>query len=164
MRLRLSAHNGRELEFLTETAAENRRFISLDIDFYISNLATTGGREIISGERMINRYIYSGAWLLEIIFEIRSSIFFFVQYSKFRGEGGREPFDHPFPGSPSRTNTKTSFNNLEEQYYLVTPVLVAQLTRGNELFLPAFSREIFPPYSGRTRRDKAVRNLMGGTK
>lgn len=76
MRLRLSAHNGRELEFLTETAAENRRFISLDIDFYISNLATTGGREIISGERMINRYIYSGAWLLEIIFEIRSSIFF----------------------------------------------------------------------------------------
>lgn len=73
MRLRLSAHNGRELEFLTETAAENRRFISLDIDFYISNLATTGGREIISGERMINRYIYS----LVIGNYFRNTIFYF---------------------------------------------------------------------------------------
>lgn len=73
MRLWLSAQNGRELEFLTETAAENRRFISLDIDFYISNLPTTGQGNY-SWERMINRYIHN--LVIGNIFEIRSSIFF----------------------------------------------------------------------------------------
>lgn len=95
MRLWLSAQNGRELEFLTETAAENRRFISLDIDFYISNLPTTGQGNY-SWERMINRYIHNGTWLLEI-FSKYDLLFFFVRgNSKFRGSSViHSPVLHP---------------------------------------------------------------------
>lgn len=87
-------------EFLTETAAENRPFISLDIDFfyiYISNLAATGLQGNYSWERMINRYIYNRHLVIGNIFEIRSSIFFSARgNSKFRGRGERgKPLYHP---------------------------------------------------------------------
>ena len=78
-------------EFLTETAAENRRFISLDIDFfyiYISNLAATGLQGNYSWERMINRYIYNRHLVIGNIFEIRSSIFFFPLGEIVNLEGG----------------------------------------------------------------------------
>lgn len=79
-------------EFLTETAAENRPFISLDIDFfyiYISNLAATGLQGNYSWERMINRYIYNRHLVIGNIFEIRSSIFFSARGNlEGKGRGG----------------------------------------------------------------------------